>query len=63
MKIITTLFDLVDYINTVTHYPERKPGEIGAIVATILSRDDWPAFGSDWDTFLSALPEKIFRQP
>ena len=61
MKIINTIFDLIDHINTVTDYPERKAGEIGAIVSTILLRDDWPAFGSDWDTFLSALPEQIFR--
>jgi len=63
MKIINTIFDLVDYINTVTHFPERKDGEIGAIVSTILLLDDRPAFGSDWDTFLGALPEQIFRAP
>ena len=61
MKIITTLFDLVDYISTVTKFPERKDGDVSKIVATILSLDDRPAFGSDWDTFLGALPEKIFR--
>ena len=63
MKIINTIFDLVDYINTVTKFPEREDGDVSKIVATILSLDDRPAFGSDWDTFLGALPDQIFRVP
>jgi len=61
MRIITTLFDLVDYIDKVTQFPERKEGDVSKIVSAILLLNDRPAFGSDWDTFLGALPEKIFR--
>ena len=61
MTIITTLSDLVHYVDTVTQFYDRADDDVSEIVQRILALGRRPAYGEDWDAFLRMLPDQVFQ--
>jgi len=61
MKIITTLYDLENFIDTSPQLPQLRYSDVMAVVEAILSMAT-PAWGADWEEFLRTLPWTVWTR-